>query len=260
MEPHIPIHNADYYTAVIVLLVDACPIVLANRLYVLLGCEGKVPLTTIYGGLLVVILATNVFVFGLPPLMELTLITSVNVLLIGMLGGLCAIIVDYALVHWIRRGHERKRIYHLRVWQMFARQIGKMHGQIISPIRERARQPKMYLPLAKAGMTLAVQMNTVFYLPSLLILAALEELLYRYYFSGLVWGITGSLVTAIIISGIAYGLPHGAFGLENVFSKMILGLLFTGVILVSNSVLAAMISHATFNLAAYIAIRHLHLS
>ena len=75
--------------------------------------------------------------------------------------------------------------------------------------------------------------------------ALMEELLFRGALLHAVWSEHGALF-AILANSIIFGLHHVAFGINAIFAKMIAGLLWSLLVLLGGSIIAALAAHLFF--------------
>ena len=81
---------------------------------------------------------------------------------------------------------------------------------------------------------------------------ALEEILWRAYLVSYATGVLNMPVQyAIIIASLAFGMNHLAYGLANVISKTLFGVILSIMYLASDSLLPCILCHQVFNLMVF---------
>jgi membrane protease YdiL (CAAX protease family) len=90
-------------------------------------------------------------------------------------------------------------------------------------------------------------------LAALMVGAVLEECIYRQALLVLLVAVTLDPLIAATIATLAFGLVHFQFGLGAVVSKLMIGALFTGIVLSGGALATVIVAHAVFNAAAYFA-------
>lgn len=80
--------------------------------------------------------------------------------------------------------------------------------------------------------------------------AVLEELVYRGFLVSACFLLPGGVLTGMALTGVclAFAFSHAQFGLEHVVSKISLSALALGAVLVTHSVIPAVLGHVAFNL------------
>lgn len=97
----------------------------------------------------------------------------------------------------------------------------------------------------------AQQLPVVLLLGVTVFVACVEEVLWRGYLIGYAMnGLSLSWGLALLISAAAFGINHYYFGLWNVASKVVLGGVWGGLFLLTESLLIPIASHLTFNVMA----------
>lgn len=81
-----------------------------------------------------------------------------------------------------------------------------------------------------------------------------EELLFRLALPALIFGVTGSAVTAVAASILIFGFLHIYQGLPGIVGSVILGAAFMAIYLSTGSILVAIVVHALFDLRSLVLI------
>jgi hypothetical protein len=197
------------------------------------GVERKLPIS-FYSTTLFVIASGSYWFLGWPPrftpLLWPTLLTGLT------LGGI-AVSVDLSIVLALRRifvKRERKHTYQ------------KPQVAETPPYSDVPTDNEVIWRLHEHGMPWRSRLS------DLLLIAALEECIYRQALIGLLVPISvGSLLPALI-STLGFGLIHVYFGFGSVISKWIIGGIFMAAVLAGAGLVSVMLAHCVLNTAAYL--------
>ena len=177
---------------------------------------------------------------GTPPRLFSPALPIWMTVLLGLLLGGCAVVVEYAVLRVSRRWLQQRR-----------------GGQ--SPPRQlRGQDPAPFTDVAiGTGVVWRLRQHESPWpsgLSNLLLAAILEECIYRQSLLWLLIPVLGAFPGALVTI-LAYGLIHLYFGLASVTSKWIIGAIFTAAVLAGAGLLAAIVAHCVLNTAAH-ALRH----
>ena len=117
---------------------------------------------------------------------------------------------------------------------------------VASPFDAAPRARSKKLAYGKAGFTRIQDTG----MSMLLLLAILEELVYRGVLMGIIWQIPhGGIIRGIALAAIvvAFAASHIVFGLENMISKIVLSSMTTASAIVLGNVMGAIVIHLAFN-------------
>lgn len=224
-----------------VLLLDACPVVLSNRLLRSWPFGRRPGLYHLYGAILLALCLINFLLLG-PP----SLSWRWTALLWGLGLGMAAVAVDaffnLYLGRWLHRRMRRS-----------AASSGGGRGRMPAPM---PRAPRLLKSWEQPGEDLWA-VDRRFPLVVGLLSGVLEEAIYRHYFLLLLVDAGAGLVVAVVASSLIYGLIHEPFGMMNVLSKSLIGLLFAAAYLASANLLLPLLGHAALNAVVYLSRRSL---
>jgi membrane protease YdiL (CAAX protease family) len=229
----------DPYFLLPVLLLDACPVAMSNRLLRSWPWARRPGLYHLYGAILLLLCLINFRLLG-PP----SLAWSWGAVAWGLGLGVAATAVDAFFNLYLARRLARRR------GRLAARPGGR------GRVPELPRAPRRLRSWERPGKDpWAVDQR----FPLLVGLgsAGLEEALYRHYFLLLLAAAGGGLALAVLASSLVYGLIHEPFGTANVLSKTVLGVLFAAAYLLSANLLLPLLAHAALNGAVYLSRRSL---
>lgn len=85
----------------------------------------------------------------------------------------------------------------------------------------------------------------------LLLIAVLEECIYRQTLLALLAPLAGGIVPAALASAVCFGLIHSYFGLAGVLSKWLLGAILSAAVLAGSGLLTVILAHCILNAFAY---------
>lgn len=225
-----------------VLLLDACPVVLSNRLLRSWPFGRRPGLYHLYGAILALLCLINFLLLGPPSLRW-----RWTALPWGLGLGVAAVAIDaffnLSLGPWLHRRMRRSGA------------AGGAGGRGRMPA-QMPRAPRLLRSWERPGQDLwAVDQR--FPLVVGLLSGVLEEAIYRHYFLLLLVDGGAGLALAVVASSLIYGLVHEPFGMMNVLSKSLIGLLFAAAYLASANLLLPLLGHAALNAVVYLSRRSL---
>jgi len=98
--------------------------------------------------------------------------------------------------------------------------------------------------------------TTEFTLLDLILIATLEECIYRHYLALLLGKFIPGVLVAGVVTSVAYGLMHEYFGRANVFAKTVTGGILFAIRWTSGSLLVTILGHVLLNVAAHLSNRY----
>jgi len=81
-----------------------------------------------------------------------------------------------------------------------------------------------------------------------------EELLFRLAMPAVIFGFTGNVIVAVVVSVVIFGVLHAYQGLAGVIGTMIIGMVFMALYLVSQNILVPIVVHALVDLRSLVVI------
>lgn len=230
----------DPYFLLPVLLLDACPVAMSNRLLRSWPFAWRPGLYHLYGAILLLLCLINFRLLGSP-----SVSWSWGALAWGVGLGVAATAVDAFFNLYVARRFARRR----------GRAAPPSPGRS-SRVPQPPRPPRRLRSWERPGKD-PWAVDQRFPLLVGLASAGFEEALYRHYFLLLLAVAAGSLAPAVVVSSLVYGLIHEPFGAANVLSKSVLGLLFAAAYLLSANLLLPLLAHAVLNGVVYLSRRSL---
>ena len=81
-----------------------------------------------------------------------------------------------------------------------------------------------------------------------------EELLFRLAMPAVIYGFTGNVVIAVVVSIVIFGVLHAYQGIAGIVGTMLIGAVFMALYLVSQNILVPIVVHALFDLRSLVLI------
>lgn len=234
---HIP--DSEIHLLAALLLLNASPVMLANRLAALFSKARRFSPLSVYFVLLVCLLICDMLALH-PGLPSFGWFSLVSIPVTGVLAAGSGLLLDLGITTLLKRYQQpaQPRWY-----------AGKGSIQRLLPglgVDFAEHDPSGW------SITRKMLARGEFHVPLVVGAGMLEEAVYRWALPTCILLVfTGSsLLVAMLLSGLFYGLIHLSFGPVNILSKTLVGYLFAGAVILSGSIFAAMLAHGLFNLVA----------
>jgi MFS family permease len=193
-----------------------------------------------YSLVLLTIASTSYAFLGLAPSLLSTALATWMSLLLGLLLGALAIAVDLGTVQILRRLQQRRRRL------QFGQQGPLPRGPVITAFADVPTGTEVVWRLHEHGRPWRSG------LIDLLLVAILEECIYRQTLLALLATVFGNLFLPALLSTLGFGLIHVYFGLGSVVSKWVIGAMFMVAVLAGAGLAAVILAHCILNAAAYL--------